>query len=72
MFSGIIETIGRIQKIQTLDAGFRYTVASAKILRGTKIGDSISHDGICLTVIKKGWGTYQRVNVAYAKQIICE
>ena len=59
MFSGIIETVGRIQKIEKLDAGFRYTVESAKILKGTKIGDSIAHDGICLTVIKKGWRTYQ-------------
>jgi riboflavin synthase len=59
MFSGIIETVGRIQKIEKLNAGFRYTVASSKILKGTKIGDSIAHDGICLTVIKKGWRTYQ-------------
>jgi riboflavin synthase len=59
MFSGIIETIGLIQKIEKLDAGFRYTVESLKILKGTKIGDSIAHDGICLTVINKGWRRYQ-------------
>lgn len=59
MFSGIIETIGKIKKIDQLDAGFRYTVESRKILQGTKIGDSIAHDGICLTVIKKSWRTYQ-------------
>lgn len=59
MFSGIIETVGRVQKIEKLDAGFRYTVESTKILQGTKIGDSIAHDGICLTVINKGWRHYQ-------------
>jgi riboflavin synthase len=34
-------------------------VESLKILKGTKIGDSIAHDGICLTVINKGWRRYQ-------------
>ncbi len=59
MFSGIIETIGIIKKIEELSSGFRYTIQSQKVLQGTKLGDSIAHDGICLTVIKKGWQTYQ-------------
>jgi riboflavin synthase len=59
MFSGIIETIGIINKIETLPNGYRYHVASRKILQGTKLGDSIAHDGICLTVTKKTWGQYQ-------------
>jgi riboflavin synthase len=59
MFSGIIETIGTIKKIEALADGFRYTIQAKKVLGGTKIGDSIAHDGICLTLIKKGWQSYQ-------------
>jgi riboflavin synthase len=59
MFSGIIETIGTIRKIERLPEGFRYTITAKKVLQGTKLGDSIAHDGICLTVMKKGWGSYQ-------------
>ena len=58
MFSGIIETIATIKKIEPLADGFRYTIQAKKILRGTKLGDSISHDGICLTVTRRSWQTY--------------
>ncbi|MGA0875661.1 MAG: riboflavin synthase [Bacilli bacterium] len=59
MFSGIIEEIGTIKNIEPLTDGFRYTVAARKVLKGTKLGDSIAHDGICLTVVKKGFHQYQ-------------
>jgi riboflavin synthase len=59
MFSGIIETIATIVKIEPLADGFRYTLKAKPILKGTKLGDSIAHDGICLTVMNKRWQTYQ-------------
>jgi len=59
MFSGIIETLGTIRQITPLPEGFRYTIESPLTLKGTKLGDSIAHDGICLTVIKRTWRTYQ-------------
>lgn len=59
MFSGIIEEIGTIKNIEPLTDGFRYTIAARKVLKGTKLGDSIAHDGICLTVVKKGFYQYQ-------------
>ncbi len=58
MFSGIIESLGRIQTITALDNGYRFTIHSPKVLRGTKIGDSIATDGICLTVVKKTWTSF--------------
>jgi riboflavin synthase len=58
MFSGIIETVGIIRSIQPLDGGFRYVIFAPKVIGGTKIGDSIATDGICLTVIKKTWSTF--------------
>lgn len=58
MFSGIIEEIGHIKAIVPLADGFRYTIAAKQVLKGTRLGDSISHDGICLTVTKKTRHTY--------------
>ncbi|MEG8947541.1 riboflavin synthase [Rosettibacter firmus] len=50
MFSGIIEDIGQIQKIDTIKGGIRLTVSASKIFDDLKIGDSVSVDGVCLTV----------------------
>lgn len=46
MFTGIIEETGRLK---TLNGG-RIEITCAKILSDIKIGDSISTNGICLTV----------------------
>ncbi|MEY3431412.1 MAG: hypothetical protein RIS53_310 [Bacillota bacterium] len=58
MFSGIIEEIGTIKNIKPLADGFRYTIHAKKVLKGTKLGDSIAHDGICLTVVHKSLRTF--------------
>ena len=50
MFTGIIEEVGRLK---SLDGG-RIEIACEKILEDIKIGDSISTNGICLTVVDFG------------------
>ena len=52
MFTGIIEDIGRIESIETINkhAGLLLTIASRKIVSDVNLGDSISVNGICLTV----------------------
>ena len=52
MFTGIIEDIGRIQSIEAINnhAGLLLTIASRKIVSDVNLGDSISVNGICLTV----------------------
>jgi len=50
MFSGIIEEIGQIQKIDFISGGIKLTISANKILEDIKTGDSVSVDGICLTV----------------------
>lgn len=50
MFTGIIEEIGIVENIQRGDRSMILTVQAKKVLEGTKIGDSISTNGICLTV----------------------
>lgn len=51
MFTGIIQTIGQIKKIQSSQFCFSVT---CDFLSGVKIGDSIAVNGVCLTVTKIG------------------
>lgn len=60
MFTGIISTIGKITSLTPLADGVRLAVAApAAYLDDVGIGDSIAHNGVCLTVIAKTGGTYQ-------------
>ncbi|MCK6412873.1 MAG: riboflavin synthase [Azonexus sp.] len=54
MFSGIIAAVGRITQITPREAGFRLTVDAATLgLDDVALGDSIAHNGVCLTVVAK-------------------
>jgi riboflavin synthase len=50
MFTGIIETLGRIHEIQKDQNNLHVTVESS-ITNELKIDQSVSHNGICLTVV---------------------
>ncbi|WP_156291973.1 riboflavin synthase [Oceanobacillus salinisoli] len=51
MFTGIIEEIGTVKKIQKVsEQAVQMTIGSKKILEDVHLGDSISVNGICLTV----------------------
>lgn len=52
MFSGIVETIGTIGKIEECGAVTRFTINSGQITKRLSIGDSVSTAGVCLTVIE--------------------
>lgn len=52
MFSGIVAAVGRITRIDPLEQGVRLTVDTAGLgLDDIALGDSIAHNGVCLTVI---------------------
>ena len=51
MFTGIIEEIGTVRRIERGTAGARLTIAAKTVLEGTKLGDSIATNGVCLTVV---------------------
>ena len=60
MFTGIVAAIGKISHLQTLERGLRLTVeAPALDLSDVVIGDSIAHDGVCLTVVEKSAASYK-------------
>ena len=51
MFTGIIEGLGTIDEIRSQDQGKRFSFNADFVLGKTKIGDSISVSGVCLTVV---------------------
>jgi riboflavin synthase len=52
MFTGIIEEIGIVKSINKADAGALLSVKAEKVIADTKIGDSISVNGSCLSAIE--------------------
>lgn len=50
MFTGIVEEIGTVEQIGKGRDSAVLTIHGKKVLEGTKIGDSIAVNGICLTV----------------------
>ena len=52
MFTGLIQDVGKIQSLEPRQGGVRATVSTRLELGSIKIGDSVSVDGVCLTVVK--------------------
>ncbi len=52
MFTGIIEEIGTVKSLTTSYPAARLSINAKTILEDVRIGDSISIDGVCLTVVK--------------------
>lgn len=53
MFTGIIEEVGTIQSLTALRADqMALTIGCSMIQNELKIGDSVSVDGVCLTVVR--------------------
>ena len=50
MFTGIVEEQGEIAYINIRGESGSLEVKAKKVLEGTKIGDSIAVNGVCLTV----------------------
>lgn len=50
MFTGIIEEVGRIRHVISGGNSGEIGIGAVKVLEGTKIGDSIAVNGVCLTV----------------------
>ena len=50
MFTGIVEEVGRVASVRTKPQAMELTIACSLILEDIKRGDSISINGVCLTV----------------------
>ena len=59
MFTGIIEALGTITKLERRGEDIRLTVSSAKLdMADVALGDSIATNGVCLTVTDMGSDYY--------------
>lgn len=54
MFTGIIEVLGSIVRVDTVGGDRRMVFRAPGLLAGTQIGDSIAVNGVCLTAIEFG------------------
>ena len=57
MFTGIIETVGTVEEIKAEGLNKHFRISSS-IAQELKVDQSISHDGVCLTVTQLAPGGY--------------
>ena len=50
MFTGIVEELGRVVRLETVEDGARLTVEAPTVTQDVNLGDSVSVNGCCLTV----------------------
>jgi riboflavin synthase len=53
MFAGIVEEMGAITTLEKTLAGTRLTILASTVMGDLKIGDSMSVNGTCLTVVSR-------------------
>jgi riboflavin synthase len=58
MFTGIVEEMGSVKALRRDAGAARLTVSASAVLGGTVLGDSISVNGVCLTVVDLGKDTF--------------
>lgn len=63
MFTGIIETLGEVEAIKVDGSNVHFTIASV-ISRELKIDQSVSHNGVCLTVVALDENTHTVTAIA--------
>ena len=64
MFTGIIETVGEVEQIKKEGNNIIFTIKS-KISCELKIDQSLSHDGVCLTVVESGPSNFSVAIIPY-------
>jgi riboflavin synthase len=51
MFTGLVEAIGRVDRIETKDAGVHAAISIPESIDAVALGESVSVNGCCLTVV---------------------
>lgn len=52
MFTGLIQEIGEVISISSMEKSIKIKIKANKVLKEIKLGDSIATNGVCLTVIE--------------------
>jgi len=59
IFTGLIVEIGEVTRISRGPDGARILIAARQVLEGTRLGDSISINGVDLTVVKMSQASFE-------------
>lgn len=54
MFTGLIEEVGAVRRVQRQDAFQRLEISARLVLEGTRLGDSLNLNGACQTAVELG------------------
>ena len=58
MFTGLVEGIGKVKRVRRISDDMRVTIAPSFDVTDCRVGDSISVDGVCLTVTDLSDGAF--------------
>ncbi|WP_087117982.1 riboflavin synthase [Corynebacterium urinipleomorphum] len=58
MFTGLVEEVGVVEKLERLEDAVRLTVRGPLVTSDARPGDSIAVDGVCLTVVDAADGSF--------------
>jgi riboflavin synthase len=58
MFTGIVEELGEVAAVEARGDSARLTLRGPLVTEGARHGDSIAVNGVCLTVVTTGQGTF--------------
>lgn len=64
MFTGLIETLGTLESVKNEKGNRRFRVRAPAFAGTLSLGDSVAHDGVCLTVEAVSGDTFEVVAVA--------
>ncbi len=60
MFTGIVEELGKIQKVVRRGGGKRFTIEAEEVVKDLQVGESLSVNGTCLTILSVKSGDNSR------------
>lgn len=58
MFTGLVEELGRVEKVEERPQGRRFWIAASEVLVDTRVGDSLACSGCCLTAVAVDGGRF--------------
>jgi len=58
MFTGLVEEMGAVKALETLDGGGARIVIECSFADQLGVGDSVAVNGVCLTALEPGAGTF--------------
>ena len=59
MFTGIVEELGTVRRVDPNATGARFEFAASVVLEDAAVGDSIAVNGCCVTVVEIGEGWWR-------------